>query len=269
MLMYTDPGFPADDLDQAPVKASIGPHAKTQRFPCEHCGGTGIWRGQGKCYACKGEGYFLTSAAERRNARVKRVESKTKRLADTRSAFDEQYPDVAPFLQTASWSPFAVDLYSKLSQYGALTEAQVSAVRRMAEKCAERRQEKTAERNSGTATVDLSPIRTMFETARGNGHRRPIYRAAGLVLTRAPDHGKNPGALYVTTEADEYLGKILGTAYTGKPAPGLAAIAADPRGEAVKYGQMTGSCACCGRTLTDGKSIELGIGPVCIEKWGL
>jgi hypothetical protein len=122
---------------------------------------------------------------------------------------------------------------------------------------------------AGTATVDLTAIRTMFEKAVHSGAKRPVYRASGLVINRAPDNGKNPGALYVKTVEDEYLGKILGTTYTGKPAPALAAIAADPRGEAVRYGRATGSCSCCGRELTDPVSIEQGIGPICVTKWGL
>lgn len=36
--------------------------------------------------------------------------------------------------------------------------------------------------------------------------------------------------------------------------------------EAKEFGQLYGVCACCGRTLTDEKSIELGIGPVCAGK---
>jgi hypothetical protein len=107
------------------------------------------------------------------------------------------------------------------------------------------------------------------ETARNSGHKKPIYRAAGLVISRAPDHGKNPGALYVKTEEDEYLGKILGTDYTGKPAPALAAIAADPRGEAIRYGKRTSTCSCCGAELSNPKSIEAGIGSICAARWGL
>jgi hypothetical protein len=162
-----------------------------------------------------------------------------------------------------------MELCGKIAQYGALTEPQVGAVRRMMAKIAQRRAERAAERHSGNSEVDLAPIRTMFETARGNGHKKPIYRAAGLIISRAPDHGRNPGALYVTDEADNYLGKILGTQYTGKPAPALTAIAADPRGEAIKYGKRTGSCSCCGAELTNPKSIALGIGPICASKWGL
>ena len=125
------------------------------------------------------------------------------------------------------------------------------------------------ERGAAKQAVDLSPIRAMFEKARETGHKEPTYRAAGLVISRAPDHGRNPGALYVKTENDDYLGKILGTEYTGKPAPALAAIAADPRGEAVRYGKRTGRCSCCGAELSNPKSIAAGIGPICATKWGL
>jgi hypothetical protein len=244
--------------------------AKVVKFPCGGCAGSGTWRGRGKCFACGGKGYFLTSERDRRNARAQKAQSKAKKLTEARAAFDEQYPDVAPFLADASrWSSFASELAGKLSQYGFLTEPQIKAVRSMAAKSAARQLERNAERNSGNAEVDLAPIRTMFETAVANGKKRPIYRAGGLVINRAPDSGKNPGALYVKDEQGEYLGKIIGTAYTGKPAPALTAIAADPRGEAVRHGKATGTCSCCGAELTDPKSIALSIGPICIKKWGL
>jgi hypothetical protein len=44
---------------------------------------------------------------------------------------------------------------------------------------------------------------------------------------------------------------------------------ADPYGSAKLYGQHTGTCSCCGRELTNKLSIELGIGPICREKFGL
>src|SRR5262249_4029935 len=151
--------FPADDLDQAAVSEARGPYAKTQRFPCQACAGTGKYRGRrtqqqrSDCFACGGKGYFLTSERDRQKARGAPTASKARRLAEARAAFDEQYPDVTPFLANATWSPFAVDLFSKLGQYGFLTEPQVRAVRNMAAKCAERAQAKAAERHSGDAVV--------------------------------------------------------------------------------------------------------------------
>jgi hypothetical protein len=255
-----------------PTRESQGPHAKTHQFPCQGCNGTGVWRGRGgrgKCFACGGKGYFLTSEHERKHARANAAVRKQRKLVDERAAFDAAHPGIAAFLAAATWSPFAHELLDKLGQYGSLTDRQVVAVRNMMAKVEATRAIKASEREAGRQTVDLTPIRAMFEAARSNGYKAPVYRAAGLVINRAPDHGKNPGALYVKTEADEYLGKILGVDYTGKPAPALQAIAADPRGEAIRHGQRTGRCSCCGRELTAGKSIELGIGPICAEKWGL
>jgi hypothetical protein len=263
-------GFPEDDLGTAPAKVARGADAKTVKFSCTNCGGSGSWRGQGKCYACDGKGYFLTSERDRQNAKVQRRARKVRRLQAARAAFDEENPGVAAMLaKQAEWSMFARDLIEKLHQYGSLSERQVATIRSTEEKTAQRRQERATERAAGNATVDLSPIRAMFEKAVESGHKHPTYRAAGLKITRAPEHGRNPGALYVNAEDGEYLGKIIGTEYSGKPAPGLAAIAADPRGEAVKYGQRTGSCSVCGRELTVEASIEAGLGPVCASKWGL
>ena len=260
-----------------PTTSGSTVHARNVKFACEHCGGSGKWRGgvnragERRCFACGGRGYFLTSENARRQARVKRVASKAKKLAEARAAWDEQNPGLGEFLRSAaSWSSFAGELCNKLAQYGALTDGATRAARSMQAKCAERREARAAERQAGNATVDLAPIRAMFETAVTNGYKRPCYRAAGLAITRAPDHGRNPGALYVVEiESDDYLGKIIGTAYTGKPAPALAAIALDPRGEAIRYGQRTGTCSCCGRELTNEGSIEAGIGPICASKWGL
>lgn len=36
---------------------------------------------------------------------------------------------------------------------------------------------------------------------------------------------------------------------------------------AARFGHQTGICACCGRDLSDPKSVELGIGPVCARKY--
>src|ERR1700730_6703086 len=105
----------------------------------------------------------------------------------------------------------------------------------------------------------------------GNDQRRFGRVKVGICCKRPPARlarssvasqiaAKNPGALYVKTEAAEYPAKTWGTDSTGKPAPALAAIAADPRGEAIRYGQRTGTCSCCGRDLTAESSVAAGVG---------
>jgi len=270
-----DTNWTAEGEFRPPTKVSSGPHAKVQQFSCQACHGTGVFRGvrihqdRHECFAYGGKGYFLTSEADRRKARLQRTQGKAKKLAELRAAFDAENPGISAFLDSNwKWSVFAGELLAKLNQYGSLSEKQVGAIRSMQAKIEAKRAEKAVAVKAGGREVDLGAIRSMFERATANGYKKPVYRAAGLVLSRAPDSGKNPGAIYVKEVGGEYLGKLLGTAYTGRPAPGLDEIAADPKGAAVRYGQQSGTCSCCGRELSDPASIALGIGPICADKWG-
>lgn len=47
----------------------------------------------------------------------------------------------------------------------------------------------------------------------------------------------------------------------------LAEIAQDMRGAAARFGSKTGVCGMCGIRLSDPKSVEAGIGPVCAKKF--
>lgn len=48
----------------------------------------------------------------------------------------------------------------------------------------------------------------------------------------------------------------------------LARIGRDPQSAMLLYGQKIGRCGHCGRTLTNKKSRQLGIGPICRTKMG-
>lgn len=262
-----------------PIRPATSIDAKTEKFPCEACQGTGLYRGvrhhqtESKCFACNGRGYFLTSARDRAATRKSKQARKARKLVEARAAFDEQNPGVGAFLVNASaWSTLADDFLAKLRQYGTLTARQVEIISGMKAKVeagrAARAAERVAEQAKSALVVDLAPIRAMFETAVGNGHKKPIYRAEGVIISRAPDTGKNPGALYIKTAAGDYLGKIIGTNYSGRPCPALVEIAANPKAMATKYGQQTGTCSCCGAELTNPVSIAAGIGPICAARWG-
>lgn len=261
-------------------------YAKTEKFPCQVCAGTGRYRGvrvhqeKAHCFACKGQGYHLTSPADRAKAKQQRVARKERIERESAEAFDNANPGLRDFLRSASdWSEFAASLYCQLSERHSLSDKQTAAAKGMRAKV------EAAQAAAAVAPkpqVDLTPIRTMFETALANGYKKPTYRAEGLIINRAPNHGRNPGALYVKNEQDVYGGKVLGTAFTasrdgersdfaeGRTAlDALVAIAADPLAAALRYGQRTGRCACCGRELTNHVSIDLGIGPICRGKWGL
>jgi Family of unknown function (DUF6011) len=48
----------------------------------------------------------------------------------------------------------------------------------------------------------------------------------------------------------------------------LDAIAKDPAHAAEQFGLQIGQCGICGRGLTNDKSRERGIGPICAARWG-
>jgi len=170
----------------------------------------------------------------------------------------------------SSWNNFAKSLIESMQTYGSLTERQTVAARNMLAKIAAT----NAARQSKTADIGMSAINALFDTARANGLQRPRFITERLVIETAGVNSRNAGALYVKADG-EYAGKIVnGTFLPVRAAPAdivplLTEIAADPLGAATKYGRDTGTCSCCGRKLTDKKSVENGIGPVCATKWGL
>lgn len=123
--------------------------------------------------------------------------------------------------------------------------------------------------------IDLTAIQNMFLSAHNKGLKAPKYRAEGLVLSMAPMTGRNPGAIYVKdADTQDYLGKVVkATFYPTRECEqhhkdALNTIAENPLESAVRYGRLTGRCACCGRVLTDKESVAAGIGPICAEGWG-
>lgn len=300
------------EFDSAPKKA---PRKDTQRFPCQACGGTGIYQGhrthqeKAHCFDCRGKGYFLTDertrAKAREKAKAKKQQAKQARAAEV-SAFILEHRDLIGALSDhGHWNSFAASMLDQLGIGEAihdpaflprrirdieagfnfiggkpLTENQIAACRRMLAKIDERRAAKKAEREAAKVEVDLAPIRAMFDQAIASGYKKPMYRANGLRLKPGRD-----GALYVLTEERMEYGQFgEQPGYEGKIAEGsflpakacaadtadkLKAIAADPKGEAIRHGRKTGRCSCCGRELTKHASIDAGIGPICAEKWGL
>lgn len=122
--------------------------------------------------------------------------------------------------------------------------------------------------------TDKTNLELLFLGLAADGYKKPTLRADGLVFKLAPVHGANPGAVYVTQSADgEYLGKLhhghirLLATHSAKLST-IKQIADNPQDAALKYGRQTGDCAICGRHLDNKQSVELGIGPVCAEKFG-
>lgn len=267
-----------------------------QTYPCRRCGGTGAWMGYyktGKCRACNGTGRSSKPPLKMDEASVKRREQakarKVRKAVDHNIASAEwkTTDELGIFLLSASsWSEFAADMLTVHHKHGEFTTAQELAIRSMMEKVKARdNRDPDADLSGG----NLDAIFTIFTKAIENGQKRPVLRIAILEdaddeesdiaghvkISLAPAGGRNAGHLYVKLN-DDYQGKIdpEGKFFAirdadPKIATELVGIAADPLAKAVLYGRKTGNCSCCGRELTNALSIELGIGPICRDKWGL
>lgn len=263
------------DLDSL---ASDAP-TTTTKHPCGRCRGTGKWLSysgwkSGKCHACKGKGYFKTSAAVRAKGRATKANAKAKKIA----SFTEENKELVAFLRdNTSWNSFARSLLESLDTKGTIHPNGVAAAEKMMAKTLATRAKKAAEKANAEAsapTYDLRKIHEVFATALARGkNRRALLGGDNMKLTPAPERGKNAGHLYVKVDG-EYAGKIDPAGKFHKAwktdiavEADLKKIAADPLGEARLYGMRTGTCACCGRELTDPKSIDKGIGPICESKW--
>lgn len=268
-----------ETLTSAPTKGEF------VKYPCGQCAGTGRYQGarihqeKAHCFACRGLGYFKSSPEKRRQMRDAARAKARNNLERGLAAFAEQHPVMFADLREAhalrEGSGFIVSLADQLFTKGTLSDKQIAAWYRGKARLEEVRAQRAAEAESRkVAGVDLAPIRAMFDTAKANGLKKTAYRAEGLILKAAPDSGRNAGALYVTDDQQEYLGKLVGTTFhpvrtaPASVAEALRAIAEDPKEAAVRWGRKTGRCSCCGRELTDPASVSMGIGPICAEKWG-
>ncbi len=251
---------------------------------CGKCRGTGIYYGRSqhgtKCFPCKGVGKFTyrTSREDRIKAKSQRDAAKVRKAATGWEAFSEANPAAAAWIvDRAPRFDFAAQMRAAVEKCGHLTDGQLAAVERLRIKDAERDAQRAAEkveREASAPVVDITKVVEAIRAAQGAGIKAPKLRLAGFRFSPAPAHGANAGAIYVKTASGDYLGKIAaGKFYRGRDcnqeqAAEIVAVAADPEAAAIAYGRKFGSCACCGRELSDPVSVARGIGPVCAGRFG-
>ncbi len=266
-------------------KAPIPVEAFTE--PCKACNGSGKFRGYtgrilGDCFKCKGKGNlaFKTSPEQRAAGRASEARRNEVAANDKLGGFATENADEYGWMLASSQRGFgfAISMIEAVKKFGHLTERQLAAVQRCmvqdAERTERREQEAKdrAEREANAKTVDITRIVASMAKAMDKGIKRPVLRLDTFKFSRA---SSGPNALYVRDAAntDLYLGKIIDGRFqrsrdcTAEQEERIIAAAADPLAAARTYGRKTGSCSCCGRELTNGESIELGIGPICAGKF--
>ena len=178
----------------------------------------------------------------------------------------------------------AQSLVERIRQRKPWTEKQLAAVEKWYGNAKEREAQKAAQKEREQTPCAVSKkfveLFGLFETAKSNMKAKPILRAEGLRISEAKKGSRNEGCLYVTDaekhwEDRTYLGKVTPSgefvrskACTDEQAAAVESVALNPLEAALRYGRITGSCSACGRELTNHKSVEDGIGPICRDKWG-
>jgi hypothetical protein len=130
--------------------------------------------------------------------------------------------------------------------------------------------------------VDLSGLHGCMHRARERGLKWPKLRlvtadGSRVVLSLAGASAKFPGSVNVTDGRPYGENTWFGRIVEGKFAPAgncppevaelLVEVNKDPEAGLKVQGLKTGTCSCCQRELTNALSIELGIGPVCRERF--
>lgn len=277
-----------EDLIGRPMRAApTEPPANSQPAVftenCPKCRGTGAFRSYsgrlvGPCFHCKGAGKltFKTSTEQRAASRAKAQERADAEYAEVRAGvaeFRADRPAIWAWIQEAKAGfEFARAMDEALAKWGHLTEKQLAACQKCVDAQAAQAAART-ERETNAPTIAISRIEDAFASASAKGIKRPALNLDTFKFKPASAHSKNAGSIYVT-EDEQYLGRISGGKFICTRECGeerqarVVAAAADPEAAAVAYGKRFGTCSCCGRTLTNGISIDRGIGPICANKYG-
>ena len=188
-------------------------------------------------------------------------------------------------LGMTSWNDFAKSLVEQINTKGFLSDKQKFSANAMFIKMEQNKKHKQEQKcksehlaDKFNDTAPLSRIHKMFDDAVGNNLKRPIVKFDDLILSLAKPESANAGAVYVVIKKggyNYYQGKIVENIFYHSSTADentinrLYEIAKDPFKTAKEYGQRLGRCCMCSRTLTNKVSIDLGMGPICRDNWGL
>lgn len=261
----------------AKVEALVNPEFHVEN--CKKCHGSGrfvSWSGRvlGPCHACKGLGKraYKTSSADRAKARTQARDRDEKVKINHSEAFAAKHPEMWAWLKANPTFDFATQMMVAIAKFGDLTDGQFNAVQKCIDRAHDREVERLARLEAAPA-VTLEKIEAAFVSAVQHGLKSPKLNLDTFKFSPAKATSSNVGAIYVK-EDGTYLGKIMGGKFVrvrecnDQQEARILAACADPAKAAEAYGIRTGSCACCGRELTNAESIARSIGPICARKYG-
>ena len=174
---------------------------------------------------------------------------------------------------------FAGDLLSNFRRWGNLSDKQMHWVDTLTQRATA-----PAATPQAAVTVDVQRIQELFDRAAQKLRRVKInlQDAEGnpVVFARAGQQSKYVGQVLLTDGKPfgqnrfygriDVDGKFYPTRYAGASVVALVTeFAAEPEAVAGKYGRLTGACCFCAHGLKDDRSLEVGYGPICADRFGL
>ena len=174
---------------------------------------------------------------------------------------------------------FAGDLVANFRRWGRLSEKQLQWVDTLTQRATS-----PAPVPQAAVTVDVQRIQDLFDRAATKLRRVRIalQDAAGnpVVMARAGQQSKYAGQIMLTDGRPfgenkfygriDTDGKFYPTRHAGKDVVALVSeFAANPEEVAGRYGRLTGGCCFCVRPLKDERSLSVGYGPICADRFGL
>ena len=148
--------------------------------------------------------------------------------------------------------------------------------------------ERVAQAGAPKVSISMVGVVALLTRAKATGLKFPklwlqLPDGTPLRITIAGAKSKSPGYVMLTDGGGfgvgKYFGKISdsgelmfgrdGVAVREPLTELLTRLAADPAKVAAEFGHLTGHCCFCSLRLNDERSVSVGYGPVCADRFGL
>lgn len=150
------------------------------------------------------------------------------------------------WLREQTWSDFAQSLASFYGKKGYLSPKQLASAQSMKAKCDARQAEKATAKPAPKPVQDTDKVQGPGMFAQGD----MVYKVQA---------SKSTGNLYALVLLNGSFEYAQGMIRKLREQDRMSLE------DAKAYGRATGTCCCCGKTLTNPDSIAAGIGPICAQ----
>ncbi len=185
---------------------------------------------------------------------------------------------------------FAGSLISQALERGSLSDKQLYWVRELTKRGVNAIAPEGAQAAPAAPQAPAAPVfgRIVELFTKAGSRATIVFKTAHGITFRlsvAGERAQQPGSINVTDAGTSFESRVwygrIGTDGSWQPSrkvqaseqgaveAALAAFNADPAAAAAQYGHDVGSCCFCRRELTDERSVSVGYGPICADRFGL